>query len=264
MGAAGRARLEALREHPQIQLAGILSRRPHLATRSPAEVLADPLIPALAISLENTAHEAAVRQALAAGKHVLVDYPLALTQRAGEALFALAREKDKVLHVEHIGLLTGEHRRLKKEVEEKGPLEKGEYFFQAGFNEKIADPKRTGPLPLLALPRLLQVADLWGMPRLEKFRYETDRTGFSLHLHLQFPEGGNLGFTEERRKGLARRRTLTAQCRGGVIRLKAGVSGGGLFAKDLDHFIRRIRGQAGAYYNETMMVQLIGSLEKIK
>jgi biliverdin reductase len=263
MGAAGRARLAAIEEVRGLELAGILSRRPEVATRPLKEVLADPSIDALAISLENTAHEDAVRQGLEAGKNILVDYPLALTQSAGEGLFRLAREKGKLLHVEHIGLLTEEHLHLKKEVEEKGPLQKGEYLFQGGFNEKIADRTRAGPLSLLALPRLLQVADLWGMPSIEGCRFEKNEKGFSLHLHLRFADGGILGFTEEHREGLPRRRSLAAQGRAGPIHWKAGVSSGGLFAKDLQCFVDRLHHKQNCYYDEKMMLKLIGLLEQV-
>jgi len=261
LGAAGRARLEAALTHQEIQLAGIISRRPEAATRSLEEVLADPQTQAVAVSLENTGHESAVHRALEAGKHVLVDYPLALTRDSGEALFALARKKNRVLHVEHIGLLSEEHRELKLNVNTKGPLKKGEYLFQAGFNDKLADAERTGPLPLLALPRLLQLADLWGLPTLEEHRLERFESGYSLHLHLRFPRGGILGFTEERKTGLSRRRSLAAQCANGPVSFKTGVQTGGLFAKDLDHFIRRVRGETPCYYDEKTMLDLIGLLQ---
>jgi biliverdin reductase len=264
LGAAGKARLAAMGEIGGLELAGILSRRPEVASRSLAEVLADSSVDALAISLENTAHRDAVRRGLEAGKHVLVDYPLALSRAEGEALFRLAREKNRLLHVEHIGLLSEEHLQLKQEVKEKGPLLRGEFLFQAGYNEKIADAARSGPLPLLALPRLLQVAELWGLPEVEKQRFEKNEKGFSLHLHLRFPEGGILGFTEERREGLPRRRSLAARGKNGPIHWKTGVSGGGLFARDLKCFVARLRGEQPCYYNENLMLQLIGLLEQVK
>ena len=263
LGAAGRARLAALGEVSGLELAGILSRRPELATLSPEMALADPAIDALAISLENTAHSEAVRRGLEAGKHILVDYPLALSRAEAEDLFQLARKKNKLLHVEHIGLLSEEHLQLKKSAKESGPLLSGEFLFQAGYNEKIADETRTGPLPLLALSRLLQVADLWGCPKLEEARFEKNKSGFSLHLHLRFPEGGILGFTEERRVGLHRRRSLAARGQKGPIHWKSGISGGGLFAKDLEFFLRRLKNSQSCYYDEKLMIELIGLLEQI-
>jgi biliverdin reductase len=263
LGAAGRARRAAVEETPGVELAGIISRRPEVATRSLSEVLADPTVDALAISLENTAHAAAVRQALEAEKHVLVDYPLALSRQEGEDLFRLAAKKNKLLHVEHIGLLSEEHLQLKQEAKKKGPLLRGEFLFQAGYNDKIADPSRTGPLPLTTLPRLLQIADIWGRPSLEQVRFEKDQKGFSLRLHLRFPEGGLLGFTEERREDLPRRRSLVANAKAGPIHWKTGVSGGGLFAKDLQYFVNRLNGKQDCYYDEDIMLDLIGLLEQV-
>lgn len=263
LGAAGRTRLAAIDQVPELELGGIISRRPELRTHPLEEILADSSVQCLAISLENTAHDAAVRQGLEADKHVLVDYPLTLSRSAGEALFHLAKKKNKLLHVEHIGLLAEEHLQLKKDAKLAGPLVTGEFLFQAGYNEKIADPTRTGPLPLLALPRLLQVADLWGLPQLENVRFEKDETGFSLHLHLRFPEGGILGFTEERRAGLPRRRSLAARGKKGPIHWKSGVSGGGLFAKDLQCFVDRLQGRSSCYYDEKIMLELIHLLERV-
>ena len=261
LGAAGRARLQAISQIPGVELGGILSRRPEMATLGLEEAFANPQIEAVAISLENAAHPEAVSQALAAGKHVLCDYPLAFSESTGGALFQLAREKNLTLHVEHIGLLTEEHGALKKEIQSKGEIKKGEYLFQGGFKDKFSDEKIYGPLPFFAFPRLLQVADLFGDFKIESHRLERDDTGFSLHLHLQFPQGGILGFTEERRRALPRKRSLVAQCQSGTVQWKAGLGGGGLFAQDLAWFRDRVRENKPCYYDEERMLRLLGQLE---
>jgi biliverdin reductase len=57
----------------------------------------------------NRDHGAIARAALEAGKHVVVEYPLALDIAEAEALIQLAAAKNQLLHVEHIELLSGIH-----------------------------------------------------------------------------------------------------------------------------------------------------------
>ena len=263
LGAAGKARQRALQDLPGFHLAGIISRRPEMGTLRLEEASQDPKIHALAISLENTAHASAVRQALEAGKHVLCDYPLALHSKEARELYRLAKTLNRILHVEHIGLLTGEHLTLKKEVEAKGPLLKGEYLFQGGWNEKIADLNRTGPYPIVAFSRLLQVADLFGPFVIKNYEIKTPENGFYLHLHLRFAGGGILGFREERMTGLPRRRSLSAQCQQGSLQWKAGLGSGQLFAQDLEWFRDRVQKGKSCYYDEDRMLSTLEELEKL-
>lgn len=63
------------------------------------EMLADPEIGIVHIATPPATHRALAGQALEAGKHVLVEKPLATTVEDGEALVALARERDLLLAV---------------------------------------------------------------------------------------------------------------------------------------------------------------------
>src|SRR5690606_9515317 len=62
---------------------------------------------AVAVCSPNPAHAEQVRAALLAKRHVVCEYPLAPDAEQAAALFALAAQVDRVLHVEHIELLTG-------------------------------------------------------------------------------------------------------------------------------------------------------------
>ena len=263
MGSAGRSREKACPEVEGIRLVGRVSRREGIGDISWAEALASPEAEAVAISTENVRHADLTAAALEAGKHVLCDYPLAFSGEKAAELFALARRKDRVLHVEHIGLLSEEHRRLKEAAEQAGPLEQGEFLFQGGWNEKLADVAIGGPYPFLAASRLMQVADLFGEFEIENSVSEASAEGYRLHLHLDFKSGGSLGFTEERRVGLPRRRSLIARCRGGNLSLKAGVMGGGLFARDLAWFRDRVREGKPCYYDESLMIRVLEELARI-
>ncbi|HCU23545.1 MAG TPA: hypothetical protein DF383_00900 [Deltaproteobacteria bacterium] len=263
LGSAGRSRERACSEVEGMKLAALVSRRPGVGTQSFDEVLNDAAIDAVAVSTENTDHASRVRQALNAGKHVLCDYPLALGGNEARTLFALAKEKNLVLHVEHIALLSEEHQKLKQEIAAAGALQHGEYLFQGGWNEKLADPSYSGPYPFLAVSRLLQVADLFGAFQVGSSQMENFPEGFRLHLHLTFPEGGTLGFTEERRIGLPRKRSLLARCRNGNVTLKTGTMTGGLFAKDLAWFRDRVILGKSCYYDEEKMIGVLEMLEDI-
>src|SRR5262245_3418961 len=56
----------------------------------------------VAIATPSETHAALVRQALFAGKHVLVEKPLCLSTREGEELVALAEKKSLILMVGHL------------------------------------------------------------------------------------------------------------------------------------------------------------------
>lgn len=63
--------------------------------------LRDPAAGAVILATPSTVHAAQAHVALDAGKHVLVEIPLALSLAEGEALVALARERGRVLAVCH-------------------------------------------------------------------------------------------------------------------------------------------------------------------
>ncbi|MEO1208047.1 MAG: Gfo/Idh/MocA family oxidoreductase [Cyanobacteria bacterium J06638_20] len=61
------------------------------------------------IAVINRDHGAIAQAALRAGKHVVVEYPLSLNLAEAEQILELARTQQKLLHVEHIELLSGIH-----------------------------------------------------------------------------------------------------------------------------------------------------------
>ncbi len=257
LGAAGRARLSAAQTLDGITLAGIISRRSDIATLSLEAALSDPQIKAIAISTENTDHPQKVRTCLEAGKHVLCDYPLAFSGAEAKELFALARAKNRILHVEHIALLTEQHRDVLVQIATLGPLKHGRYHFTANLSEKMADQNLSGPRPILALSRLLQIADWFGDFKITQKNIEDTKQGILIQLTLIFKDGGVLDFTEEHRPGLTRGRSLVAMCERGPIQTATGTMGGGLFAKDLACFRDRVLGVGECYYDEEKMVRVL-------
>ncbi len=74
----------------------------------------------IVIATVNRDHETIARAALTAGKHVVVEYPLALDVAAAAELISLAQAQQKLLHVEHIELLSGIHQALVRELPQIG------------------------------------------------------------------------------------------------------------------------------------------------
>jgi biliverdin reductase len=78
------------------------------------KLLKDPNIDLVCISNINRDHSLMAYAALKAKKHVIVEYPLALTPQEGEQLIKLALNQEKLLHVEHIELLGAIHSAIRQ------------------------------------------------------------------------------------------------------------------------------------------------------
>lgn len=108
VGIAGRARARALAALGET-LVGV--HRGRFAAEVGAPVFEDGqvllgAVDAVIVASPSETHEAWVRRALEADCHVVVEYPLARTGAEARALFSLAGERGRVLHVEHIERLT--------------------------------------------------------------------------------------------------------------------------------------------------------------
>ncbi|MEB3356906.1 MAG: Gfo/Idh/MocA family oxidoreductase [Synechococcales bacterium] len=64
------------------------------------------------IATINRDHGAIARAALEANKHIVVEYPLTLEVAEAEGLLALAKARQRLLHIEHIDQLSGIHQTL--------------------------------------------------------------------------------------------------------------------------------------------------------
>jgi biliverdin reductase len=114
----------------------------------------------------NREHSAIAASALSSGKHVIVEYPLALNVTEAKELITLAKTQSKLLHVEHIELLGGVHQALKRNLPQVGQV------FYVRYN--TIKPEHPAPrkwtyshelfgFPLMgALSRLHRLTDLFG------------------------------------------------------------------------------------------------------
>jgi len=81
------------------------------------EVIDDPGIDAIAIATPVSTHFTLAMQALAAGKHVLVEKPMAATSRQAEQLIEEAERRRVVLMVDHTFVYTGAVRKMKELID---------------------------------------------------------------------------------------------------------------------------------------------------
>lgn len=104
-----------------------------LRRRSCEELLADPLVQAVVVATPARTHWAVAREALLAGKDVLVEKPLTLDEDEGEELVRLARQHRRVLMAGHITLYHPAYRRL-RELQHSGALGRIRYLYSNRLN----------------------------------------------------------------------------------------------------------------------------------
>jgi biliverdin reductase len=130
-GYAAKVRAEAIQAEPRAQLVGVAGHRPEKTqvfaqTHQTQEfsswqaLVNSREVDLVAIANLNSGHAEVARAALFAGKHVIVEYPLALDVSTADSLIALAQNQQRLLHVEHIELLGGVHQALMQALPQVG------------------------------------------------------------------------------------------------------------------------------------------------
>lgn len=97
------------------------------------ELLRDPGLNAVVIATPVATHFPFAKEALEAGKHVLVEKPFTASVREAETLIELARDKRLTLMVDHTFVYTGAVRKI-KEVIESGEIGELLYFDSTRIN----------------------------------------------------------------------------------------------------------------------------------
>jgi len=96
-------------------------------------LIADPDLDAVAVVTPVATHFKIAKEALAAGKHVLMEKPLTATSRQAEELIELAEQNKRVLMVDHTFVYTGAVRKM-KEILASGELGDLLYFDSVRIN----------------------------------------------------------------------------------------------------------------------------------
>lgn len=129
-GAAIRAVCDLRRE----RLAQVERRYPGVrTTTSPADLLADPAVDAVAIATPVHLHFELAMAALQAGKHVLVEKPITATADEASRLIDEAARRRLVLMVDHTFVYTGAVRKM-RELTEAGELGDLYYYDSVRIN----------------------------------------------------------------------------------------------------------------------------------
>ena len=263
-GRAGRARVRALEENEGTRLAAVVPREPDAGQPTLESLLADPSLDALMLCTPNLLHGQAARAALEAGKHVAVEYPLASCAREGRALFELARARQRVLHVAHIELLSPGQVRLRELARPLGRPRGGNLHFRGSSEGWIGDASLAGSPALRALARLHRLVDIFGRARARSARLDALRDdGYRLEVELHFGAGGELLLIEERAPGLSRETSWDIRCERGSLRSPATAPPAGLFARDLDCFVTRIRSGARGYVSDERILHVLSLVDEI-
>ncbi|MGZ8734386.1 MAG: Gfo/Idh/MocA family protein [Acidimicrobiia bacterium] len=108
-------------------------------TDSLDEVLGDPSVEAVAIATPAATHVTVAEAAFAAGKHVLVEKPLASSVAEGRMLVDLAAEADRVLMCDHTFCYTPVVRRI-RELIDAGVLGDVQYVDSVRINLGLVQP----------------------------------------------------------------------------------------------------------------------------
>lgn len=112
-----------IRETPGLELAGIVERSgKNAAAKYPdvrvfsslEEMLADPSIELCVVATPNDVHHAQAEACLRAGRHVVVDKPLALSSDAAASLAKIARGQKRILSAYHNRRWDGDFRTLEE------------------------------------------------------------------------------------------------------------------------------------------------------
>ena len=130
-GYAAKKRAEAIKNDPRATLVSITGNSPERIQEYCQNFSISPVnswqqlvnqaeLDLIFVCTINRDHGKVARAALEAGKHVVVEYPLSLDAQEAAAIIALAAEKHKLLHVEHIELLGGLHQAMKQYLAEIG------------------------------------------------------------------------------------------------------------------------------------------------
>jgi predicted dehydrogenase len=128
------AQLRWICDTDEARLAAMGRRYPGArTTKDCRDLIRDPELDAIAVVTPVGTHFQITKDALTAGKHVLVEKPLTATVREAEELIALAEKNQRTLMVDHTFVYTGAVRKM-KEIVKSGELGDLLYFDSVRIN----------------------------------------------------------------------------------------------------------------------------------
>ena len=176
-GFAAKVRAQSISTESRTQLIAVAGRNPErtrefaqsfdiLAIDDWQQLIQMPDIDLVLVATINGNHGAIVKAAIAAGKHIIVEYPLAIDFAQAAEIVKLAAAKKVLLHIEHIELLGGLHQTMKEWLDRLGEVHYARYstiVCQRPIPEKWTFNRTEFGFPLIAaLSRLHRFTDLFG------------------------------------------------------------------------------------------------------
>jgi len=165
-------------------------------------------VDAVAICSPDVFHADQVHTALTSRRHVVCEFPLASSAGEASKLYALSLAYDRVLHVEHIELLTPAARWLRERTAGR-TLVGGAVRFTGGARSNVYSPAHAN------MARLHRIIDAVGTPtgvRVERCNPE------HLGLFLDYPGGVEVTLDCRMEEGLERRLEMVLEFEDGNLR----------------------------------------------
>jgi predicted dehydrogenase len=262
LGRAGLARIRDLSDFPGAQLAATVSQRPGVGSHTWPAVCADPHINAVVIATENARHAALAEDALRAGKHVLVDYPLAATASDVARLQDLAAAHNRLLHMEAIGLLTAEHAWQRRALLDP-TVTHVHATLDGDLRGWLADEAAAGRVGQLIYGRLLALDDVLGPLTLDDLELRGDVQAWTLTVRLR---AGTRTATliESRAPGRSREKHVRLEQADGTALVPPPLPPDvGLFRQDLAHFVQRVATGASGYASDAAILRTARLAEEV-
>lgn len=267
LGRAGRARARAIQADPRATLVTAFRGNPAEfgvpAAESPEDVFAQ--VDAVAICSPDHTHPRLVQRALEAGKHVVCEFPLAGSAQVARGLYRLADERDRVLHVEHIELLTPDARWMRACVRPEH-IRAGAIRFRGPLRPEVFSMAHAN------VARLHRLVDVAGEPR--RFTL-THASHTSLTGTFQLSGDAAIDFSFEMEEGAQRKTEITLDLghRGLVLFLGGTLlfrgapvdlpSGRPLFATDHEDVMAQILDQAPSYVDRNRVLTVLGLADRL-
>ncbi|XP_048771508.2 biliverdin reductase A-like [Ostrea edulis] len=268
LGTAGRVRVRDLLQyttHKDILwcLKGFVSRRT-LEIEGTQQLTEDEVftrtdIDAVLVCTENELHEPQVRRGLESGKHVLCEFPLALSSNVAREFFDLAEKKGVILHGENIGLINDYKERLGSC---STPWTHCDISLRGGYNGWVEDNK--SGIPFVRSISLVESAcHLCGDVNAVGGALSKTESSFEAVARLETSDKRTITITVNRSKDFkGREKSITFQLQDGSdFNLRTSKTPGakpGLFMKDFYMFMEEVN---SGQIDEGMKTRTIRALE---
>lgn len=214
VGRAGRARVEALRNDPRAEVVGGWRGDLEAANVPEFTSFEEMLqhVDAIAVCSPDAFHATQVHAALSAYRHVVCEYPVATSAGEASSLFALSVARDRVLHVEHIELLTPSARWIREYARDK--------TLSGGAVRSFGGPRPRATSPAHAnIARFQRIIDVAGLP--EGISVERC-TPSNLAVRLLFPGDVVISLDSRMEEGLERQLDMVLEFEEGIVRQEGG------------------------------------------